>query len=87
MTVPEAVDVAKKHLETVLPEFADAVLQLEELDTPPSGSKWRFTFSGTFPQSSRTMDLAEILRGRRVSKSVEIDRETGVLLAVKNAAA
>ncbi len=87
MTVPEAVDVAKKHLHTILPEFAGVNLQLEELETPPFGSKWRFTFSGVFPVPTNALSFSDIVRGRRISKSVEIDPETGDLLAVKNAAA
>ena len=85
MTVPEAIDVAKGHLAIVLPEFTGA-LQLEELETPPAGPKWRFTFSATLPTASNAT-LMQVLRGRRIEKTVEIDPETGALLAVKNVAA
>jgi hypothetical protein len=86
MTVPEAIDIAKRHLVSTLPEFSETSPQLEELETPPSGSKWKFTFSGSFPVSPDA-SLAQLLRGRRVSKLVEIDPETGDLLAVRNTAA
>jgi hypothetical protein len=86
MTVPEAIERAKQHLVTVLPEYAGVHLQLEELETPPSPSKWSFTFSATFPlASNHASNLADVLRGRRISKSVQIDPESGALVAVKNA--
>ena len=86
MTVPEAIEAAKGHLTVVLPELNDE-LQLEELETPPFKSTWRFTFSTTLPNSAPATTLAQLVRGRRISKSVEIDSETGALLAVKNVAA
>ena len=87
MTVSDAIEVARKHLVTVLPDYAKADLQLEELETPPFGSNWSFTFSATLPVSggSYAANLAEVLRGRRVSKAVQIDAESGSLVSVKNA--
>jgi hypothetical protein len=87
MTVPEAIDIAKHHLSTTLPEFSDTPVQLEELETPPYGSKWRFTFSASLPVTGNAINFAEVMRGRRISKSVEIDPSDGALLAVKNAVA
>jgi hypothetical protein len=88
MTVPEAVEVARQHLITILPEYAEANLQLEELETPPFSSKWSFTFSATKTGAARdTVSLAQIVRGRLVYKSVQIDSDTGALLSVKNASA
>jgi hypothetical protein len=87
MTVAEGVDVAKRHLSSIIPELSDAPLQLEELETPPYASTWRFTFSAVLQQQNDGQTLVQLLRSRRVSKLVEIDRETGFLLAVKNAAA
>jgi hypothetical protein len=89
MTVPEAVEVAKKHLVSVLPEYASGNLLLEELEVPPFGSRWRFTFSAISPSASSgaATSLAEVLRGRRVVKAVEIEAESGQLVSVKNAAA
>ena len=86
MTVPEAVSLAKTRLAKVMPTFSADALQLEELETPPFGNKWRFTFVAMLPAMSGS-SLAEIARGRRIAKTVEIDSETGDLLAVKNAAA
>ncbi len=89
MTVPDAIEVAKKHLMSVLPDYAAGNLQLEELEVPPFGSRWRFTFSAISPSASSgaATNLAEMLRGRRVVKSVEIEAESGQLVSVKNAAA
>ena len=86
MTVPEAIDVAKEHLALVLPEYATTAVHLEELETPPFGSKWRFTFSMNLLTQGADLSLGQLVRSRRVSKSVEIDPQTGDLLAVKNAA-
>jgi hypothetical protein len=87
MTVAQGVEVAKKHLIEVLPDYASANLQLEELEAPPFGSKWTFTFSATLPgpSNSYASNLAEVIRGRRVSKIVQIDAEEGTLISVKNA--
>ena len=87
MTVQEGIEIARKNLIEVLPEMAASPLQLEELETPPYGSRWRFTFSTTLTPSHPNSSLAEVLRSRRVSKQVEIDTETGLLVALKNAAA
>ena len=87
MTVPEAVELAKKHLVGVLPGFSEASLNLEELETPPYGTTWRFTFSALTAPSTTGFTLQDALRPRRIAKSVEIDRESGALLAVRNAAA
>jgi hypothetical protein len=89
MTVPEAVEVAKQHLVSVLPDYAAGNLQLEELEVPPFGTRWTFTFSAIAPSTSngQGVNLAEILRGRRMVKAVEIEAESGQLVSVKNAAA
>ena len=86
MTVPEALEIAKEHLATLFPEISGEALQLEELEVPPFGNKWRFVFSSTLaPRGSAT--LAQVMSQRRVTKSVEIDPENGALLALKNVAA
>lgn len=89
MTIPEAVEVAKQHLVSVMPDYAASSLQLEELEVPPFGTRWTFTFSAVSPSASngQGINLAEILRGRRMVKSVEIESESGQLVAVKNAVA
>ncbi len=84
MTVAEAIAKSKQHIGELLPELG-ANLQLEELETPPFGSKWRFTFSAILPSTSGA-NVSQLLKSRRVSKTVEIDSETGDLLALKNAA-
>ena len=86
MTVPEAIQRSKDLLGSVIPELRPSDLQLEELETPPFSSRWRFTFSAILPiNPSGTLSLPELMRGRRVSKAVEIDPETGDLISVKNA--
>lgn len=87
MTVLEGIEIAKKNLIEVLPEMAHGPLQLEELETPPYASRWRFTFSTILAPANTTGSLAEVLRSRRIAKQVEIDTESGSLVAVKNTAA
>ncbi|WP_128913842.1 hypothetical protein [Granulicella sibirica] len=86
MTVSEAIEVAKGHLTTVLPELA-ASFQIEELETPPYRSNWSFTFSALPASGEASSALAQLLRQRRVTKSVEIDAESGALISIKNAVA
>ena len=86
MTVPEAVEISKRHLIELLPELMNTEIKLEELDVSPYSNKWKFTFSAmTFPPSGSTFE--KILRGTRISKSVEIDPSNGDLLSMRNAAA
>lgn len=87
MAVSDAIEGAKNHLVTVLPDYAKADHQLEELETSASGSRWSFTFSATLPASTGdyVANLAEVLRWRRISKAVRIEAESGLLLSGKNA--
>ena len=85
MTIPEAVAVSRKHLIELLPELRDTEIRLEELDVPPYGNKWKFTFSAVSSPVATT--LGAVLRSVRVTKSVEIDPEDGSLLSMRNAAA
>lgn len=87
MTVQEGIEIARRNLLEVLPEMANSPLQLEEFETPPFASRWRFTFSTTMSPLHPASSLAEVLRSRRISKQVEIDTETGSLVALKNSAA
>ncbi len=86
MTIPEGVEVAKKSLSELLPDIDDT-WQLEELETPPYGTNWRFTFTATVNPNTPATGLAAILRSRRVAKQVEIDSQSGSLISIKNAAA
>ena len=86
MTVPEAVEVSKKHLTDLLPELAETDIQLEEVDVPPLGQKWKFTFSA-MPMLPANSSFGKILRATRVAKSVEIDPLNGDLISLRNAAA
>jgi len=84
--VPDAIAKAKQYLNEVLPEYANVPWQLEEVETDNS-SRWYFTFSATFPSPPSQNSLADILRGFRMTKSVEIEPSTGKLLAIRNKAA
>jgi len=88
MTVPEAIVIAKNHLVEVMPDLASASIELDELETPPHGSKWRFTFTAVQPLVTEPdMSLRELLRPRRSTKSVEVDSSDGSLIAIRNQAA
>jgi hypothetical protein len=86
MTVPEGMEVAKKHLEELFPELSKSEIQLEELEVPPFGNRWRFTFSTTLPPKNANT-LVQVMSQRRVTKLVEIDPQNGDLIAMKNVAA
>jgi len=88
MTVAEAATRAKGHLVEMMPELGNDSLKLEELETPPSSSRWRFVFSATPTVDVSPVQIGgSILDFRRVAKTVEIEREDGTLVAVKNVAA
>jgi hypothetical protein len=88
MTIPEAIQIARKHLVDVMPDLASAEIELEELETPPHGSKWRFTFTAIQPLDAKPdMALYELLKSRRSTKSVEIESSDGSLVAIRNQAA
>jgi hypothetical protein len=72
MTVPDAVAAAKRHLAEVLPEFGSPDAELEELEARPGSPTWRFTFSVFLPPVEEN-SLAALLRGRRLTKSVDVD--------------
>lgn len=86
MTVSEAVEKSKMYLTELRPELQNADVQLEELETPPNNTKWTFTFSA-IPELPTESSWGKILRSTRISKSVQIDSQTGELLSIKNAAA
>ena len=86
LTVTEGIEKAKEHLTLILPEIYGN-LQLEELETPPFGSTWSFTFSGLSMVPDGRPTLSQLIGTRRVAKSVQIDSQTGDLLSVKNVAA
>lgn len=87
MTVSEGVEVAKKHLVEILPTLSEDALELEELETPPFGSTWRFTFTTMLSGVHDGTILSKVIASRRIAKSVEIDSQSGALLAVRNALA
>ena len=88
MTVQEAIAKAKEHLAITLPEFAGAEWRLEEIETAARRPTWLLTFTAsTDRKTSSDMTLADFIRPFRVSKVVELDSETGDLLAIRNKAA
>ncbi len=86
MTIAAAVEVARTYLTEMFPEFERDTMQLEEIETPPDGKTWSFTFSVFLPPAQGD-SLADLLRGRRLTKAVEVDRADGSLLSVRNKAA
>lgn len=88
MTIPEAATKAKEYLVEIMPELKNDTLQLEELEAPPSGTRWRFVFSATPTVSVKSNSLLGTISSfRRVAKTVEIESADGSLVAVRNAAA
>jgi len=88
MTISEAASKAKEHLVEVMPQLENDTLRLEELETPPHGTRWRFVFSATPTVTRETSSiLSAITSSRRVAKSVEIESTDGSLVAVRNAVA
>jgi hypothetical protein len=88
MTAQDAAERAKVYLKEVLPEYANAEWHLEELETTVGKRTWLFTFSATSENKHPVdMSLEDFLRPYRVTKQVEVDSETGDLLAIRNKAA
>jgi len=90
MTVPEAIEIAKNYLVEVMPDLASApaAIELDELETPPHESRWRFTFTVVQPfDASSNATLIQLMRSRRSTKSVEVDSSDGSLIAIRNQAA
>jgi len=88
MTAQEAVGKAKAYLKDVLPEYANAEWQLEELETAADKHTWLFTFSATRQgKSPLNLSIEDFLHPYRITKLVEVDSETGELLAIRNKAA
>ena len=87
MTIPEGVEVAKRTLSELLPDVDETSWRLEELETPPYGTNWRFTFSAIVDPANPASSLAAVLRSRRITKQVEIDTQSGSLISMKNVAA
>jgi hypothetical protein len=88
LTIPDAIAKARQHLKDALPEYENASWQLEEAETDNS-ARWYFTFSIMVPpkSSGSSFNLADLLGGVRLSKSVELEPQTGKLLAIRNRAA
>ncbi|MGC2621557.1 MAG: hypothetical protein WA414_21110, partial [Acidobacteriaceae bacterium] len=88
MTVQEAVGKAKDYLREILPEYSNAEWQLEELETPTHRGSWIFTFSAASEKKpSHAMSIQDYLRPYRVTKVIEVDSDTGDLIAIRNKAA
>jgi hypothetical protein len=88
LNTQEALEAARKYLNEVFPDFVHNDLRLEELESPLSGGRWRFTFSSaTAGEVGSSSSLLDALRPRRTQKLVELDADSGMLVAVKNKAA
>lgn len=88
LNTQEALSVAKKYLDEVFPDFVHNDLRLEEVESPVRGGLWRFTFSSAIAgEVGSSSSLLDALRLRRTQKLVEVDADSGMLVAVKNKAA
>lgn len=87
MTIPEAIERARHHLVEVIPDLDQSSVELEELETPPDGSAWRFTFTANRAVDPNDISLQTLLRTRRSSKLVELRSKDGALIAIRNKAA
>jgi hypothetical protein len=84
----EAVETAKRYLLELFPEAAEQIVRLEEIETPQRGGAWGVTLSITDPRTMENPSLGNLLGlNRRKIKLVELDHESGALLAVTNKAA
>ena len=87
MTVQEGADRARQELVDLFPNLQDADVRLEEAEVPPAGPRWSFTFSAVLPKrdGNDESDRVEwLLRPLRQTKAVEINSDTGELIAIRN---
>lgn len=88
MTANQAVETAKKYLVELFPETASQIVRLEEIESPQRAGAWGVTLSITDTQTAENPNLASLLGlNRKRVKLVELDHDSGALLAVKNKAA
>jgi hypothetical protein len=88
MTANQAVETAKRYLAELFPETADQIVRLEEIESPQRAGVWGVTLSITDTQTASNPNLASMLGlNRKRVKLVELDHDSGALLAVKNKAA
>jgi hypothetical protein len=87
LNLSEAVQLAREYLAQSFPEFAGSDLRLEEVESPLQTGAWSFTFSAAVDREPTGNSLLDSLRTRRVQKLVQVEKDSGFLLAVKNKAA
>ncbi len=81
--VKEAVRIAEKYLQEVLPDFGEP--KLEEVEYSEPRQAWLITFkAGLLPKSDT---LSELLRPSSLTKVVQVSVTDGKLIAIKNRAA
>lgn len=83
-----AVERGKERLAKLFPEFSGTDVRLEEIETPLSARVWRLTFSASLPnpgEASAENALAELLRPRRLRRTIELDPDNGQLVSIKAA--
>lgn len=84
--VEQAVSMAKEELNRLFPAFAAQDLRLEEAETPLSGgARWKLTFSAAVSEEVTGNTLADFVRPRRRRKLVELQENSGALIAIKAA--
>lgn len=83
MKATKQVGKAREHLVELMPELTERGLHLEEVDT--LGPYWKITFSAAaISPSENSGNLAELLRPRRVQKTVMLQAEDGEFVFVTN---
>jgi hypothetical protein len=87
LSLQEAVDHAKQYLAESFPDFSARDLRLEVVETPLRGGVWALTFSAAISREPNPNSLLEIMSPRRMQKLVEVEKDSGILIAVKNKAA
>jgi hypothetical protein len=87
LDLKDAVKLAENYLTETFPDFAASDLRLEEVESPLQTGAWCFTFSAATNASSTGNSFLDSLRTYRTHKLVQLEKDSGVLLAVKNRAA
>jgi hypothetical protein len=82
--VKEAIRVAEKYIQEVMPDFG--MPKLEEIEFSEPFQAWLITFkAGVLPKSESS--LSELLRPFSHTKVVQVSASDGKLIAIKNKAA
>lgn len=87
LTVQEGTEIARRYLADSFPDFVANDLRLEEIESPLHAGVWTFTFSSAVHGETSQNSLLQALRMGRRYKLVQVEKDSGFLVAVKNKAA